>query len=220
MGRIDGDMYIAGALTADTMTLSASCVTNDSVSSSAAIARTKLAQTVLAEYPVELTRFRVWDAMQTNLPGTSAADDLGLIGGTFATASPMIQTYDVKAAGAQTLRARVVLNMPIEYDAAETVNIRVRGGMITTIADNSCTVDIECCKLDEDGAVAADICATAAQSINSLTKADKDFTITATTLNPGDQLDVRVTIAVNDAATATTVKAALSKISLLCDVRG
>jgi hypothetical protein len=220
MGRIDDDIYVAGHFKSDTMTVPASAVTNASIAADADIDRDKLEQTVLAEYPVNLVHFRVWDAMQTNLPGTSASDDLGLIGGTFATASPMIQTYDVKAAGAQTLRARIVLELPIEYDAGETVQIRVRGGMITTVADNSCTVDIEACKLDEDGAVGADICTTAAQSINSLTKADKDFTITPTSLNPGDQLDVRVSVAVNDAATATTVKAALSKISLLCDARG
>ena len=220
MSRLESDLHVAGNLTANSMTIPDNAVTNASVIASAAIVRSKLAQTVLAEYPIELFLFRVWDAMQTNLPGTSAADALGLIGGTFGSASPLLQTYDVKAAGAVTLRARVTIPVPIEYDAGETLTIRVRGGMTTTIADTSATVDIEAYRFDEDGGVSADLCTTAAQSINSLTKADKDFVVTPTTFNPGDQIDIRVTIAVTDAATVGTVKATLSKLALLCDVRG
>lgn len=220
MGRINDSLHVGGNLSADSMSVPASAVTNASIHADAAIARSKLALESLAEYPLNFLEFRVWDAMQTLLPGTSASDDLGLIGGTFATNSPRLRTYDVKAAGAVTLRARCIITIPVEYAAGETLEIRVRGGMNTTLASVSATVDVEACKLDEDGAVGADICVTAAQSINSLAKADKDFAITPTSLNPGDQLDVRITVAVNDAATATAVIAELSKISLQCDVRG
>lgn len=220
MGRIDDNMHIGGHLTAVSMTIPANAVVNASVSADAAIERSKLQLESLAEYPVKLTDFRVWDALQTNLPGTSSSDDLGLIGGTFGSASPVLQTYDVKAAGAVTLRARTTINLPVEFGSAETVNIRVRGGMTTTVADNSATVDIEAYKIDEFGGISADLCATAAQTINSLTSADKDFVISSSTLSAGDQLDVRVSVAVNDAATGTAVKATLGKVSLLCDVRG
>ena len=182
--------------------------------------RSSLIQEALAVYPVDLTRLRVHDAFQTTLPGTSAADDLGLYGNTFGTTSPTLKTYDVKALGALSIRARWIQELPVEYDDGQTVSIRVRGGMVTTIADVSCTVDIEAYKLDEDGAVGSDLCATAAQSMNSLTKANKDFTITPTTLTRGDRLDVRVTVAVNDAATATAVIAELSRIAILCDIKG
>lgn len=202
------------------MTLPSSTVTNANITSDAAIARTKLALDSLAIFPVDLAVLRVHDAFQTTLPGTSAADDLGVYGGTFGTSSPSIKTYDVKALGALSIRARWVQELPAEYEAAATVNIRCRGGMVTTIADVSCTVDIEAYRLDEDGAVGSDLCAIAAQSINSLAKANKDFTITATTLGPSDRLDVRVTVAVNDAATATAVIAELSRIALMCDIRG
>ena len=220
MGRIDDNLHIGGHLTAASMTVPSNAVVNASVAADAAIARSKLALDTLAEYPVKLTDFRVWDAMQTNLPGTSASDDLAIIGGTFGSAAPVLQTYDVKAAGSVTLRARVTLSMPAEYAAAETVQLRVRGGMTTTVADNSATVDIEAYKIDEFGGIGSDLCSTAAQSINSLTAGDKDFTISASTLSAGDQLDVRITVAVNDAATGTAVKATLGKVSLLCDVRG
>ena len=185
-----------------------------------AFPRSKLQQQTLVAHPINLTDFRVHDAMQTNLPGTSSADDLGLTSGTFGTSSPTLRSSDLKAAGATTIRARCLVALPAEYDAGETVQIRVRGGMVTTVADTSATVDVEAHKLDEDGAVGSDLCTTSATTINSLTKGNKDFTITATTLNPGDRLDVRISVAVNDAATGTAVIAELSRIALLLDIKG
>lgn len=220
MGMINDSIYIKGSLSADAMVIPANSIANAAIRSDAAITRDKLAKETLGEYPADFTSFRVWDAMQTLLPGTSASDDLGLIGGTFGTNSPRLRTYDVKAAGAVTLRARFILTLPVEYVAAEQVVIRVRAGMNTTVANTTATVDIEAYMLDEDGGVGSDLCATAAQSINSLTKADNDFTITPATLSAGDQLDVRVSIAVNDGATGTAVIAEISKLSLLCDIRG
>ncbi len=46
--------------------------------------RDNLTTESLVEYPVLLTQMRVWDALQTNLPGTSSADDMALITGTLA----------------------------------------------------------------------------------------------------------------------------------------
>lgn len=220
MGMINDSIYIKGSLTADAMVIPANSIADAAIRSDAAITRDKLNKETLAEYPLDFTAVRVWDAMHTVLPGTSSSDDLALVGGTFGTNSPRLRTYDVKAAGSVTLRARFLLTMPVEYVAAEQVVIRVRGGMNTTVANTTATVDIEAYRCDDGGGVGSDICATAAQSINSLSKADKDFTITAATLSAGDQLDVRVTVAVNDGASATAVIAEISKISLLCDVRG
>lgn len=218
--RFDGDVYVAGNLSAGTMNVADNSVTNASVAATAAIARTKLAQDALTCYPVAFTDLRVHDSLNTDLPGTSASDDLGLYGGTFGTDGPLVRTYDVKAAGAVTLYARALVRLPAEYEGGETVQFRLSAGMKTTVSDGTATVDVEACKLDKDGGVGSDLCATAAQSINSLTFADKDFTITATTLSPGDVLDVRFAIAVNDVATATAVIGAIGGIDLLCDVRG
>lgn len=167
---------------------------------------------------IPLTDFRVWDSFATNLPATSAADDLGLYGGTFATSAPMIKTYDVKAAGAVTLYARGILSIPENYVAAESVSILLHAGMGTTVADTSATIDIQAYKSNEEGGISSDLCTTSAQSINSLTMADKTFVLTATSLSPGDQLDVRIAVAVNDAATATAVIAQIGAVQLLTDV--
>ena len=84
----------------------------------------------------------------------------------------------------------------------------------------SATIDIECYKSNRDtGKTGSDLCATAAQSINSLTFANKDFTITSSSLLPGDWLDIRWTIATNDGATATAVIAALAAAEFLLDVK-
>jgi hypothetical protein len=128
---------------------------------------------------------------------------------------------DLKAAGATTRRARNPhVPVPECYDAAETFQIIVGVGMGTTVADTSCTVDIEVCRIGKDGTVGSDICATAAQSMNSLTFAEKTFTITATTLAPGDALDVRVSITCTDAATGTAVTPEISSVDLACDIKG
>ncbi|KKL58345.1 hypothetical protein LCGC14_2226310 [marine sediment metagenome] len=184
------------------------------------IDRSSLTQESLAVYKIPLTSFRVWDALQTNLPGTSATDDLGLIGGTFATASPTIQTYDLKAAGASTLYARVEVPLPVEYVAGETLILRFHAGMKTTVADNTATLDVQAYESDEEEGISADLCTTAAQDINSLTLADIDFTITPTALAPGDMLDVRIAVAINDAASGTAVKGIIGSAARLCDIKG
>ena len=184
------------------------------------LARSTLLQESLAVYKIPLTQFRVWDALQTNLPGTSATDDLGLIGGTFATASPSIQTSDLKTAGATTRYARIEIPLPVEYVAGETVVLRFHAGMITTVADTSATLDVQCYESDSEVGISADLCATAATTINSLVLADIDFTITATSLAPGDMLDVRIAVAVNDAGGGTAVIACIGAAALLADIKG
>lgn len=200
------------------VTLPNATVTNAMISTTASIARSKLAQeTKTFNLPWE--GWRVWDAFQTTLPGTSANDDLGLYGGTFTSASPMIKTFDVKTL-TTTLYARQVWTIPAEYDAAQALTIRIAGGAQTTVASTTLTVDVQCYKSDNQGGVGSDLCATAAQSINSLTFSNKDFTITPTGLAAGDQLDIRIAIAVVDAATGTAVIGAIGAVQALVTVRG
>ncbi len=180
-----------------------------------------LALAELQPFPIPLTDFRVWDAMQTVLPGTPATDDLGLVGGTFGTATPSIRTEDLKALGATNKRARVLVQLPWEYQSGESISLRFVAGMITTVAGTSATLDVEAFKLqaDPDDAIGSDLVSTAATTINSLTFANIDFVLTPTGLSPGDILDIRVTVAVNDGASATAVIAAFTSAKILCDVR-
>lgn len=182
--------------------------------------RASLVQDTLALYPIPWGSWRVWDAYQTVLPGTPATDDLALIGGTFGTGTPSIQTEDLKTAGATNKYARTMLVLPPEYDGGETLSVRFHAGMLTTVADGSATIDAEVYLSDNEAGLGLDLVTTAAQSINSLTLADKDFTIDPAGLVAGDILDLRITLAINDAASGTAVKGIVGAAFLMADIKG
>lgn len=204
--KFDGDIVVAGTVQATTL--------NGSLN------RSKIAQDELANFPVLFTDFRVWDAMQTVLPGTAATDDLALIGGTFGTNAPMIKSRDFASNGTpESSYARAIVPIPPEYDDGQTLQIRIRAKM-ETVSDTTATLDVEAYKFDGDGAVGSDLCATSAIDINSASWADNDFTITATGVVSGELLDIRVAVTVEDGATGSGVIVDISEISLLADIRG
>lgn len=183
--------------------------------------RSQLTQETLAEFPIPLTSLRVHDAYQTNLPGTAASDDLGLLGTAFGTAASTVVTSDAKATTV-TQYARFEVMLPESYQAGETVVIRAFAGMKTTVSDGTATIDFSAYKKTGDGGITGgDIVATGATSINgSTTNSARDFTVTATTLSPGDILDCRVVIAITDSSTLTAVIGEIDYLQLLCDIRG
>jgi len=180
---------------------------------------TRCVQRNLSEYAIPWEVWRVWDAFGTNLPATPATDDLGLVGGTFATSSPSIQTEDLKAAGSTNKYARASIVIPAYYEAGMTIQLVINAGMLTTIADTTCTLNVAAYKSDAAAGIGSNLYAGAAQDIRSLTLAEKTFALTPTTLVAGDVLDVRLHIIVNDAATATAVKAIIGEVVLQCDTR-
>lgn len=186
------------------------------------INRSDLVQDSLALYAIPWTAWRIWDAFHTNLPGTAATDDLGLIGGTFATNAPSLQTEDLKAAGATNNYARCMMTLPPEYVAAETVQIRLIAGMKTTLSDTTATLDCIVHESDLDDTVSADLVTTAATSFNTLvpTMTTIDFTVTATALVAGDILDIRIQTAINDGASGTAVIGYIGGAWLMCDIKG
>lgn len=129
---------------------------------------TIMKQDPLAIFPVNMMDLRVWDAIHTNLPGTAASDDLALIGTTFGSTSPQISAGDLKAAGATSRYARFMVELPECYEAGETVTLSLSAGMVTTVASVSCTVDVECYKIDKITGIGSDLCTTSATTINSL----------------------------------------------------
>jgi len=186
------------------------------------IALDQIAQRNLQEYGIDLTACRIHDNYGVVLPNAGATDDLGLVGGTLGTSAPSLQTEDLKTAGLTWNYARFQVTLPPEYVAGETVQIRVTGGMITTVADTTAFIDVECYENEEDNTVSADLCTTAETTINALIAAPTtvDFSITATTLSPGSVLDVRIGTKVTDGAGEAAVIGCVTKISLLCDTLG
>lgn len=183
------------------------------------LGRSQLLQQDAQEYPIDLTQMRVHDARQTNLPGTSSADDMAIITGTPGTDAPTLQGVDFGGTTSDE-KCGFQFALPPEYVAGETVTLRVRGAMLTTVSDGTATVDVECWKNDLDGGVGSDICATAAQSINSLTPANKDFTITPTGLVPGDVLQVRLSFAGSDTGNLGVMIPEISDVRFLLDIKG
>jgi len=202
-----------------TMILPPEVITNYTIAGNADIATTKLAQRVLAESIVPLTNARTWDSVAVNLPAAAASDDLGLASGTWGTNPARITAGNVRTLGATTRRLYLAIPIPANYEDGQTIQLQIRAKMETTVADVSCTIDAEA-YVGADGAVGSDLVTTAAQSMNSLSAASYTFTIDATGVDPGDLLEVRLSISSNDAATANAVTPAIYSIALLCDTRG
>lgn len=218
--KIFGDLIVTGTITAAQINAPNGSLTNSAFSSSAAIARSKLAQDALQPFAIDLADVRVHDALATRLPNTAASDDLALVPGTFGSDAVHISAGDCKAATV-TRYGRFLVALPAEYDQGQTAKIRVWGGMVTTVADTSAVMDVECYAPDKEGALSADICSTAATDINGLGIVDRDFEISGgSPLSPGDILDVRITISVVDSATGTTVEPRIYALELVCDIKG
>lgn len=158
---------------------------------------------------------RVWDAFATDLPGTALTDDLGLVtlGTTVATNWDVaVQTANMDNNDAVVpYYAATQFTLPPSYVSGGAVTLTSNAGMVTTVADVSCTIDFE---VFEYGTPATDLCATAAQDINSLTAGNDTFTITATNLVAGDTIIIRTTIAGrDDTATGSTI-GRMNKLSI------
>lgn len=202
-----------------TVTIPSGEIVNAQINSQAAIERTKLATEQLKDnIPLEL--LRVHDAFQTNLPTTAASDDLGLIIGTFGSDAITVQTSDAKNTSV-TQRARFTYRLPHNYVSGQLLSVVAWAGMRTTVANGTATIDFEVYKKnDATGLVGSDLVSTAATTINSLTAADKAFVIDPTGLAAGDELDIRVTIAITDSGTGTAVIGRIYKLYMLPSVKG
>jgi hypothetical protein len=155
------------------------------------------------------------------LAPAASPDDLRIVGGTFTTGVPSLQTGDLKNAGATTKYARLQVQLPAEYVAGGAVTVRLHSGMVTTVASASATVNVECYKSGRETVVTgSNLYTGAAVTCNSLTFTDKDFAITPTSLSPGDILDIRVAIAVNDSGTGTAVIGCIGSAEILLNIKG
>lgn len=172
------------------------------------------------EKVVPSSSLRIWDNNDALLPETPANDDLGLVGGTFATNSPSVQTVDFGGTST-TAYARTQVEVPQDYVAGQSFKLRFHGGMHTTVADTTCTLDIAAYKNDEERGISADLASAAvANNIKSLSYVDVDFTITATALNPGDILDVRISInGVDSADSGANIRGVIGAIKVVYDGR-
>ena len=153
--------------------------------------------------PVAARDLRVWDAPSTvAVAATAANDDLAVVYNTLGTLPATIETGDLKNAGATTRKVGWEFVVPDNYVPGQSLVLRIPAGMKTTVASTAATVDVNAYR---KAAPTVDICATDAQSINSLTEANKDFVLTPTNVVPGEVIDVVISVTVNDTGTGTAV---------------
>lgn len=181
--------------------------------------RTQLAQENAKAHPIDLGTFKISTTGQP-LTATASGSDLGYTAGTYATSNQYVQAGDVKTLTGSRL-ARFTARLPDNYVAGQPVSLRFAAGMLTTVAATSCTILAAAYKVGRDSLVSGgNLVTTGATTINSLTFGDKDFVLTPTGLNPGDVLDVLVTIAYADAATGTVVRPVVAAADVVCSIKG
>jgi hypothetical protein len=182
------------------------------------MARSSLVQQDLQPYPIPNEAWYLFDSTIHAPLGATAlsADDLIYTLGTLGTTAPTITGTDFGGSSA-TQKARVRVTLPVEYVAGETITLRASAGTLTTVADTSSTIDFN---VYRQAAPTVDICATAAQSINALAVANKDFTLTPTNCVPGDVLDILMTYAGVDAGNLGVILPTIAGVTLLLDIKG
>lgn len=108
--------------------------------------------------------------------------------------------------------------LPPEYVAAGDVKVRINC-KYTSAPGTAGTVDVEAFKVTlTTGAIGADLCETAAQDLTASGVAT-DFVITATTLSPGDVLNIKITTVFQDSDGAVG-EAEIGSIQMLLDIKG
>lgn len=192
-------------------------VVSADLATAADLARSKLAQDALAVYRIPLDQFRVFDAMQTNLPGTAATDDMAIIGGTHGTAPPLLEGVLAAGSATETQKSRVTVKLPAEYDDGQTITLRVRCRTSAGQGEGVKTIDAEVVSNAEDGTVSGEINTTSAITVDD-TFTDRDFTITPTSLTSGDELDILLTSVIQDGG--FDAKFQCASVALLLDIRG
>lgn len=176
------------------------------------------AQDALAKHPVRLAG-DCRNADGTVLDATGAAGNFKLVAGGWGSGTLLAQGENANGnTKTDTLLFEAVL--PPEYVADADVKIVVHaqhddssGGTVGTQ-----TIDVEAYKLDDEGAVGADLCATAAGTLANAF-ADHEFTITDTGLAAGDRLCVLVRTVLQETAGGGNLYAQIGSIELQCDRR-
>lgn len=149
--------------------------------------------TLVDDLPID-NDWRVWDSLITNLAGADGTDDLGLVTGTYLTSNP---TFNVTVATPSNapFYARRSYVLPKDYVAGTDLVLTINATQ--TVAATTASLDANI--VDQDSA-STDIVATAAQSIIGAAATDFTFSVTGTNLVPGDTLDIRISITLNDGA--------------------
>lgn len=146
-----------------------------------------------ASRPVPFTSWLDPDLLP--LPDTPDGTILGLAGGAYGTDGPRL-VGSVANANSKTETARLLWTTPPEYVAGSNLLFRFRCRVDGT-AHVSQKIDLSVRKVDAEAGVGADLVVEAPQDIPTAWDL-VDFTVTGASINAGDELDILLTLAVDD----------------------
>ncbi len=169
-------------------------------------------------YELPPTTWRVWDDMDSLLPGTATIDDLGLTTGAFGTNAPYIASEDLNGDTTAASYARRTYTLPPEYVSGGTITLRFYAGI--AVGGGAASVDAVVYQESKTSIAitGSDLCTTAATSITT-TFGAKDFTITPTGRVAGDTLDIRIAVIGTTSVTAGTI-AQIPNIEMVLQIKG
>jgi hypothetical protein len=148
--------------------------------------------------------------------GTASGTDLGVAASAVGTGSIYLTTS--VASGSPSQLGRVSVSLPPEYVAGTTVYLRAYHGTVTAVPA-AATCGFRAYKSAKTAVLNAgsNLVTTSAVSNTSATLVASTFTLTSTSLSPGDLLDVEITLAASAAGSGLCICTA---VELLCTTRG
>jgi hypothetical protein len=151
------------------------------------------------------------------LEAAAASGTFGIVNGTHAAPGLYLETEAANSSTVTTYASAVYV-LPQEYVAGSniTASLAIDTNGSGTLSTN--TIDLQALPLNDAGTVGSDICATAAQNLNS-TPTARDFTLTGTDLEPGDALLLYFTMVLTETA-ASNVTGRLSCVDLQFNTQG
>jgi len=200
------------------LTLPANAVSSDNqIKAGSDITRAKMIQEANAVYALPVQTWRVHNTGQLLPSAAGGADDLYIDADNWATDGWMLKSDDANG----TTVTQYAVNsfcMPPEYDAGETITLRLPC-IAGVIPDTTKTIDLVAYEDNYNGGIGADLCATAAQNVTT-SWANYDFTITPTTVAAGDMLIFRLAINFVDSGSGADVVASIGHPTVRIDIRG
>lgn len=148
---------------------------------------------------IPLANFRVFDAMESNLPSEATSEDSDDFGMRTATVGTTAGALVIKVSNATTAPKAVVLaTVPPNYQDGQAISI-VIPWVREDAATTSATLDLVAYR---NAAPTVDICATAAQNINAAASGTATFVLTPTNVVAGETILLELIGAVVDGTTA------------------
>ncbi len=146
------------------------------------------------------------------LPNAGDNTNLGITTGASGAANISLTSSNPTGA-TKTEKARFQFIIPANYITASDLTLTARARVAVAL-QVSATLDFTVFESNKELGVGADICATAAQSINTDAWANYAYTITGAALLPGDVIDIEMTTALDDTAGAHAGFAQVGNITI------